>query len=93
MFLYVVRICVSAYLLLQETPRLFRYQANESQSLPGSVGMVCFNCNYPDDVLRTSFLVGMTIRWKPTNAKARLVLLAWFVPIVTTLMMGYGLVS
>ena len=103
------------------TPRLFRHQANESQSLPGSVGLVCSNCTYPDDGLRTCFLVGGCVlvcgthlrMWyvfayrpicpcnrllasagiRPTKAKACLVLLAWFVPIVPTLLMGYGLVS
>ena len=109
------------------TPRLFWHQANESKSLPGSVGMVCSNCTYPADRLRTCFLTGMTIRSKPvddlpqlcsriwyvfayrpicpcnrllasagirpTKAKACLVLLAWCVSIVTTLMMCYGLVS
>ena len=129
MYSYVVRICVSAYLPLPQhssTPRFFRYQANKSQSSSGSVGMVCSNCTYPADGLRTCFLTGMTIRWKPvddlprlcsrmwyvfaywpicpcnillasagirpTKAKACLVLLAWFVPIVPTLMMCDGLV-
>jgi len=83
--------------------------------------LVCSNCTYPDDGLRTCFLVGGCVlvcgthlrMWyvfayrpicpcnrllasagiRPTKAKACLVLLAWFVPIVPTLLMGYGLVS
>ena len=78
-FAYVVRICVSAYLPLQQTPRLCRYQANESKSLPGSVGMVCSNCTYPADGLRTCFMTGMTIRWKPVDYLPQLCSRMWYV--------------